>query len=203
MEASDHGPPLFLTVNASKHKLMGTIVSDLIVDVDAAADDATRELHLRTLFKRLTSILQLALNRAEKSHHGRPSYNFMITSARGGVVRVVAGDVIKFEVCMRGSHLPKDVGIKNICKKPDSGFTPGTAPIVKLMVWGKGGASGLGSSMITNNPEGVSSRWCCCHATGPSLSLSHTHTLSLSLCTGAHKDRRQVALLSGSSRASA
>ena len=52
--------------------------------------------------------------------------------------------------------------IKVICNKPDSYFlTPGTAPIVKLMVWGKGGAAGLGSSMITNNPELVSSRWCC------------------------------------------
>lgn len=174
MDASDRKPPLFLTITASKHTLMETAVSFLIEDVDAADDDDTRARRLRNLSDRLTNILQCALNTAEKSNAAKSSYNFNITSARGGVVRVVDDDVVKFAVCMLGSHLPKDSDIKVICKKPDSYFTPGTAPIVKLMVWGKGGASGLGSSMITNNPDLVSSRWCCFEhdQSGPSLSLS-------------------------------
>ena len=188
MEASDRKPPMFLTMEASKHKLMGTVLYGLIVNVDAAADDATRERRLRDLFERLTNVLQSALNRAEKSNAERSSYNCMITSARGGVLRVVADDILRYAVCMLGSHLPKDADVKNICKKPDSDFLPGTASIVKLMVWGKGGASGLGHSMINNNPEGVSSR-CCCF----DHDLSGPHYLSL--CTGAHKDRRPVAHL--------
>ena len=194
MDASDRKPPLFLTITASKHTLMETAVSFLIEDVDAADDDDTRARRLRNLSDRLINILQWALNTAEKSNAAKTSYNFNITSARGGVVRVVDGDVVKFAVCMLGSHLPKDVDIKVICNKPDSYFlTPGTAPIVKLMVWGKGGASGLGSSMITNNPDLVSSRWCC-------LSMIKVAPHCLSLCTGAHKDRRPVALLSRSTR---
>lgn len=177
MEASDRKPPLFLTITASKHALMETEMTFLIEDVDAADDHVTRERRLRNLFDRFTNILQCALNTAVKSDAAKSSYNFNVTSARGGVVRVVAGDVVKFAVCMLGSHLPKDVDIKVICKKPDSYFgDPKIAPIVKLMVWGKGGAAGLGSSMITNNPDLVSSRWCCFE-----YDQSGPHCLSLSL----------------------
>ena len=160
MRVKERTAPLFVTLEARAGQLVGSSWAALIHNIDAAGDDEdARQRKSKELCGALIGCVSATLTSADKSRHS--SYNFQMTSARGGVLRVSGDDdIVRFIVCMLGNNLPKQTELGRIQSRPDSDFPEGHATVFKLAKWLIGGAQGLTVQTINKDPKKVCERAC-------------------------------------------
>ena len=158
MRIKDRTAPLFVSLDVKAEQLVGRWGGPwqhLIASIDDAGDDEdARQRKLKELCEEFIDCVSGTVNSAEKSRH--ISYNYQVTSARGGVVRVSGvDDIVRIAVCMFGNNLPKAIDFERIQNMPDSDFPEGHAVVFKLAKWLPGGAQGLTVQTIKKDPKKV------------------------------------------------
>jgi len=158
MRIKDRTAPLFVSLDVKAVQLVGRWGGPwqpLIDSIDAAGDDEdARQRQLKELCGEFIDCVSGTVSSAEKSRH--ISYNYQVTSARGGVVRVSGvDDIVRIAVCMFGNNLPKAIDFERIQNMPDSDFPEGHAVVFKLAKWLPGGAQGLTVQTIKKDPKKV------------------------------------------------
>ena len=155
MRIKDRTAPLFVSLEARAEQLVGVSWQLLIGSIDAAGNDEdARQRQLKELCGEFIDCVSGTVSSAEKSRH--ISYNYQVTSARGGVVRVSGvDDIVRIAVCMFGNNLPKQIDFDRIQHMPDSDFPEGHAVVFKLAKWLPGGAQGLTVQTIKKDPKKV------------------------------------------------
>ena len=98
MRIKERTAPLFITLEARAGQLVDTFADILIHNIGAHGDDEdARKSASKELCGALVGCGSATLSSADKSKHS--SYNFQVTSARGGVFRVSGDDdIVRFAV---------------------------------------------------------------------------------------------------------